>query len=175
MPTCNDNHHIVDVHNHYKHLAPSIKAAYLVPYWLCRPLQSLVAILEVNAKLGCGQQALKDNNELGIHTFRQKLSIRLIMNDCVTDNSESIKKNERIKYCHYRHLLKRALKSTKTCCAACEIWICASTDPHQRRICRSENCNNRCRTYCICNPSRWYFKACVQIHIEVEVTDLLSD
>ena len=166
--------HAVDDHNHSRHLTPSIESTWVIDYRNDLPFQFIISISEVDAHKGYGQWELDDPEGLSIHQFRWKLAIGLINNDYVIDDCETTKKSVTSQRRRRQNLLKSALPRIKKYCATRKIWIKESADTHQRYICKSSNCKNRCRTYCVCDPSRWMCKVCFHLHVEAEVTDSSS-
>ena len=164
--------HAVDDHNHSRHLVPSIEGTWNTRHWDDRVFQFILAISEVNASLAKKKIGLgNDNMNHTTQPFRRKLAVGLINNDYITDDTEGVQRSGRMRRRKQQHLLRSAPPNTKFYCASREIFIKTAKIPYQRYTCRSPNCKNRTRTYCICNPSLWMCSACFPIHVEAEVTD----
>ena len=165
----------MDDHNHLRHLVPSIEGTWITKHWEDRGFQFVFTLSEVNALRGKKHFTIDtDRNMTSIHGFRRKLAIGLINNPYVTDDNEGVRKSRRIHRRRQQHLLRSTPVKAKHFCTSREIWIKSAKYDYQRHTCRSPNCKNRCRTYCMCSPSVWLCNACFPIHVEAEVTGTSS-
>ena len=179
-----DNHflfrHIVDDHNHLRHLVLSIEQTWATCHWPHRVFSFLLAITEVNCfkamhyfvwkPLGT-QDAPKD-----LHTFRKKLAFQLINNPYIeetiaVEKNVNKKRKSRRMIAKQEHCMETAPFFAQNFVAG--KWICTSPSQYAKHRCKTKNCQKRVRTYCACSVGVWMCKDCFGNHCAAEATCFL--
>ena len=147
-----DFRHIVDDHNHIRHMFPSIEEIWTTHRWATRVFTFLLAISEVNTYLAFRFFIWQGKERLDWMDFRSKFAWALIDNPYLVPESSDNKSRTRKRKATAHSLVSAPPHASKYDGSK---WIKSAKFRYQQYTCQALGCKKAIRTYCVCSVGSW--------------------
>ena len=168
--------HAVDDHNNLRQSSPAIEKTWNTTRWANCVFQFILAISELNTYRAFVYFVWPPSSTtptvMTHHEFHRKLSIALIHNEYLLNESAVETPPKRVKrsrqvFHEDMHILQSAPVHAKKYFN--RKWDLSATSRYQQYTCTMKGCSKQTRFFCKCSPGVWICRECHPVHITSEI------